>query len=43
MEEDDDNRYEYGGYGQTNRQAVGISKQKIKINLKSTNSQIPKT
>lgn len=42
MEEDEDNRYDYGGYGFTNRQTTGISKQKIKINPKTT-TQLTKT
>jgi len=34
MEEEEDNRYDYGSYGQTNR--VGLSKQKTKLLTKGT-------
>jgi hypothetical protein len=43
LEDEEDNRYEYGGYGQTNRLGMGISKQKTKLSSKSTTAALIKT
>ena len=42
MEEEEENRYDYGSYSQTNRVGIGLSKQKTKLLNKGTAVQVTK-